>query len=152
MLRQVSPAWRQGGVTLVEVLVAVLVLSIGLLGISRLHIAGLQFQHEAYLLSQATVLSQDMIDRMRANRQAALRGAYDAAEAGALLPLTCHPLNLHGPLAQQDIREWKLALFCNLPDGDGEIVRENDNHFRVIVTWRGRDDGAAEQVVTELRL
>ena len=58
---------RQRGATLIEVLVAVVVLSIGLLGLAGLQMTGLQTNHSAYLRSQATLLAYDLTDRIRAN-------------------------------------------------------------------------------------
>ena len=65
------------GFTMVELLVAVLVLSIGLLGLAGLQAAGLRNNQSAYLRSQATILAYDVADRMRATRAAAAAGAYN---------------------------------------------------------------------------
>lgn len=66
------------GLTLVEILVALLVLSIGLLGLAALQTTSLRFNTSAYYRTQATALAYDLSDRMRANRQAALDGLYNA--------------------------------------------------------------------------
>src|SRR5699024_7298926 len=68
---------RMGGLTLIEVLVTMLVLSIGLLGLAGLQALMLYQHHSAYQRSQATILTYDIIDRMRTNRNAALNGDYD---------------------------------------------------------------------------
>src|SRR3569623_1233592 len=56
-------ATRQRGFTMLEVLISVVVLSIGLLGIAGLQATGQRNNHSAYLRSQATALAYDMIDR-----------------------------------------------------------------------------------------
>jgi type IV pilus assembly protein PilV len=56
-----------GGFTLVEVLVAALVLAVGLLGLAGLQLASMKSNHSAYLRSQATVAAYDLLDRMRAD-------------------------------------------------------------------------------------
>jgi type IV pilus assembly protein PilV len=56
-----------GGFTLVEVLVAVLVLAVGLLGLAGLQLASMKSNHSAYRRSQATIAAYDLLDRMRAN-------------------------------------------------------------------------------------
>lgn len=56
------------GFTLLEVLIAVVVLSVGLLGLARLQTAGLRQNHSAFMRSQATMLAYDIIDRMRTNK------------------------------------------------------------------------------------
>ena len=71
----------QVGFTLVEVLVALLVLSFGLLGLAMLQVAGQKFTSDSYMRSQATILAYDIIDRMRANKVAADAGNYCVTSA-----------------------------------------------------------------------
>ena len=68
---------RHRGFTLIEALVALVVLSIGLLGVAALQLASLQANYGASQRTQATFLAQDIVDRMRANRDAAVAGDYD---------------------------------------------------------------------------
>lgn len=65
------------GFTLIEVLVALLVLSIGLLGLAALQNTALQFNTDSYQRTQATLLAYDILDRMRANSSAVSAGNYD---------------------------------------------------------------------------
>ena len=62
---------RNQGFTLVEALIALLVLSIGLLGVAALQLIALQNNNNAMFRSQATYLAYDIADRMRANRDQA---------------------------------------------------------------------------------
>lgn len=71
-------ALHSKGFTLIEVLVAVLVLSIGLLGIAGLQTRSLQFNGDAYYRTQAQLLATDLAERMRANWQASSTGLYFA--------------------------------------------------------------------------
>ncbi len=57
----------EGGFSLLEVLIAMLILSIGLLGIAGLQIKGQQYNHVSYLRTQAIFLAYDIMDRMRVN-------------------------------------------------------------------------------------
>lgn len=59
---------RQDGFTLIEVLVALLVLAIGLLGLAALQTQGVRFNHDAAVRTQATNLAQDMLERLRIQR------------------------------------------------------------------------------------
>ncbi|MDR3419103.1 MAG: type IV pilus modification protein PilV [Nevskia sp.] len=61
---------RESGISLIEVLVAVLVLSIGLLGIAGLQTAALTTNSISYQYSQAALMAESMAERMRANPQA----------------------------------------------------------------------------------
>ena len=56
------------GFSLIEVLVAMLVLAIGLLGLAALQTQGVRFNHDAYVRSNATALAYDIVDKMRINR------------------------------------------------------------------------------------
>ncbi|TVQ74653.1 MAG: type IV pilus modification protein PilV, partial [Oceanospirillales bacterium] len=63
---------KQNGVSLIEILIALVVLSIGLLGMAALQTRTLSLNHSAYQRTQAVNLSYDIVDRMRSNRRAAL--------------------------------------------------------------------------------
>ena len=102
----------QRGATLVEVLVALLVLSIGLLGVAALQVSALQTNQGAHVRSQASVLAYDIADRMRANRAVALAGGYNVV-------YTVTPSG--GALNELDLQNWKAALTNTLPTGQGEI-------------------------------
>ncbi len=105
------------GFSLIESLVSLLVLSVGLLGVAALQLSSLKANHDAATHSQATFLAYDIIDRMRANRGAALAGAYDIAlgEAPAA-----------GTVAGNDLTQWKQEISATLPAGsvaaDGAVV------------------------------
>jgi type IV pilus assembly protein PilV len=130
------------GFSLLEVLVALLVLSVGLLGLASLQATTVRFNHGAYLRSQATNLAYDMADRMRANRDEALIGSYDIATFPGPAPV-CGVV-AGATVAARDRSEWLSALACALPVGNGRIIR-NGQTFRIDITWdETRGDGAAE--------
>lgn len=142
MKRNLKNRARQQGATLIEVLVAMLILSVGLLGLAGMQMTALQSNHSAYYRSQATVLAYDVIDRMRANRADALNGVYDTA----LKNQACDPdLTPSGTLAQRDVAEWLNSLSCLLSaDARGSVVR-NGRLFTISIEWndnRGRIDDA----------
>src|ERR1051326_4395944 len=72
------PSDDSGGFTLIEVQIALLVLSIGLLGIAGLQIGGLFATRGAEQGSIATMLVRDMADRLRGNPVGLMAGLYDA--------------------------------------------------------------------------
>jgi len=129
---------REGGFTMVEVLIAVLVLSIGLIGLASLQGVSLQFNNSAYLRSQATNLAYDMADRMRANRgQAIVAGSPYNIAVGAAIPAP-------GALAQTDLNEWLTALQNTLPAGTGGVAVVPGGNVTIIVCWDDtRGEGAA---------
>jgi len=135
---------RAGGFTLIEVLIAVLVLSIGLLGLAGLQTVSLRNNNSAYLRSQAAILAYDIVDRMRANRSAATAGAYDLNLTGSYAG--------SGSIAQNDLNEWVDNLSDVLPGGQGGIAR-NGSTFTVTVQWddsRGQQPAVAFVVETML--
>jgi type IV pilus assembly protein PilV len=126
---------RQSGFTIIEVMVALVVLSIGLLGIAKLMLFASQSNDSAYLRSQATALAYQMLDTMRANRTAAIAGAYNTDFDTAALPAASCLGNGTGTgcsaqnLAAYDINAWKQRLSVAstpvaglLPDGKGSIT------------------------------
>jgi type IV pilus assembly protein PilV len=134
------------GFTLLEVLVAIVVLSIGLLGLAGLMASSLKNSHSAYQRTQATWLAYDALDRMRANRQVALAGGYNLALGAA-------PGG--SGLAAIDLGEWDAALTNTLPEGDGSIAVAAGGVVKVIVQWndtRGTGGIAAEQFIVDSQL
>jgi type IV pilus assembly protein PilV len=122
-----------GGFSLIEVLVALVVLSVGLLGLAALQSTAVEFNHDAYLRSQATILAYDIADRMRTNRQAAVAGDYNSAFAGTLP--ACNGA-VAGTVVQQDLGAWRRALVCALPAGDGQVAWDNAAEvLTVTVRW-----------------
>lgn len=139
---------RCGGFTLVEILVAVLVMAIGLLGIAALQTTALQFTRGAYYRSQATSLAYDIADRMRANREAALGGDYDVAFADPA-PTCGAPAG--ETVAELDISAWRSEIACLLPAGNGRIEVE-DGVATIGIRWNETDEDEAElfQMTTAL--
>lgn len=105
------------GFTLLEVLIALVILSIGLLGLAALQGIGIRSGQGAYLTSQASLLAYDMADRIRANPQTlATYHGFDT-DCGA------EPENpdAEPTLADGDLAEWACAVENLLPNGVGRI-------------------------------
>jgi type IV pilus assembly protein PilV len=117
---------RQDGFTLLEVLIALLVLSIGLLGIGKLMMLSARANDSAYMRSQATALAYTMLDAMRANRQAAIVQGYDTAMG--VFPVGLQPCGTvaapcnSGQQAQNDLFLWGTSLGRALPLGQGSVA------------------------------
>lgn len=130
-----SIARHQEGATLIEVLIAIVVLSIGLLGLAGLQVTSVQSNHSAYQRSQATLLAYDLADRMRANRTEALTNAYLVD-----FPTSSSSNAVTGTQAAKDKAEWLNNLARNLPNGTGK-VEKTGNLITIQVRWddnRGR--------------
>lgn len=132
-------AFRCRGVTLLEILIALLILSIGLLGLAGLQTVSLQFNTSAYYRTQATALAYDLADRMRANREAALADLYNVDFEDP--PPACDTPAAARTVPQQDIAAWRNALACRLPMSTGAVSRAGEA-FTITVRW---DDSRAER-------
>ena len=124
-----TTATRAGGFTLVEVLIALVVLSIGLLGLAGLQSTGLRFNQSATMRSHATQLAYDMSDRMRANIAAADAGSYLGSSAAAPAAVAnCHTGAgcSSANMAADDLSTWNQAVQRYLPGGVWVICRDLD--------------------------
>lgn len=130
----------QKGVGLIEVLVTVLVMATALLALSGLQMRSLQFNHSAYLRSQANILAYDIIDRMRLNRKKMDDYAItynDDAPSGT-------------SLAEKDVKEWREMLAKLMPKGTGEIKCNASAICTISIRWseQNQSDNDDEDLAT----
>src|SRR5690606_6617322 len=112
-LRRAAPPRRtQKGVGLLEVLIAVVIVAIGLLGLAGLQTVSLQLNQGALVRSQASNLAYDITERIRANW---------ADAAAYSIGLDDDPEASPSTLAAADVKEWRDALAATLPDGTGSV-------------------------------
>ena len=118
---------RQCGFTLLEVLIALLILSIGLLGLASLQTNGLRSNQMASMRTTATQLAYDIADRMRANPAGVDAQNYVIAvnDADPVIPggencegVTC----TSSQMATYDLAQWRGAI-RSLPGGTSAIAR-----------------------------
>ena len=135
------------GFTLIEILVALVILSVGLLGVASLQVQGLRSNQSAYLRSQATLLAYDIADRMRLNSVRAIAGDYNAFDTEGTVPGDpgCMDAAAGCNAAQQsstDLAEWARRVngsgsaIALLPDAQGTITRGAGNLFTVAIIWQ----------------
>jgi len=146
---RVSGRQLAGGMSLVEVLAALVVVSVGLLGVAALQITSLRSSQASFLRTQATALADDIIDRMRANRTVALSPTYGYNIAiGDTITLTGTSTR-----ADRDRSEWKAALKNDLPkspggaDADGS-VQVVGTLVTVTIRWGERGDAQNPNATT----
>lgn len=135
---------RQSGFTMLEVLVAIVVLSFGLLGLAGLQADGLRNNTSAYLRTQANLMAYDMLDRMRANLQGVENGNYDDLMGSAPTDPACISSGCSiSQMAQHDAYEWSQRLSEILPDGQGRVIGSGiGSVFTITVMWDDRRTGA----------
>ena len=102
---------QQRGVGLIEVLIAVLILSIGLLGIALVQTRSLSGNNSSMARSMAVVASYSILEALRADRANALTGAYNDTVAGDDCPDS-------GTLAETQLGHWCDELAASLGESD----------------------------------
>lgn len=130
---------RAAGFTLVESLVALLVVSIGLLGIAALYVETLRFGRSALYQTEAVYMAADLADRIRTNRVPS--GGYAGTGVGAR--------------AIADLAAWRALVAARLPRGTGEVRFVSGTAvvpaaYTIRVNWH--ETGRGEPVSYELRL
>ncbi len=129
------------GFTLVEVLITLVIFSIGLLGLAALQANSMVNSHNAYLRSQATLMANDMADRMRANIVGVAANRYNNLNGIPVNPgciaVDCTPAQI----AVFDAFEWNTTLNAELPAGAGTVTG-NSVDFIITVRWDERRNGA----------
>lgn len=153
---------HQSGMSLIEVMVAVLVLAVGLLGLASLQARALVWSDSSHYRSIATDLAADLADRIRANRVPYIGVDENAALAAGLTATpnfaTCvqSGASVTGcPLAFQvaaDMAEWNTNLRNLLPNGRfalASVAASQGFRYTVTITWLDdRGAGTDESYVT----
>ena len=120
---------NHNGFTLIEVLIAMLVLGVGLLGLAGLQAKSLSNTQSAYNRSLATELAYDLADRMRANNNPLGLAIYSSMlPTAALAQANCVTVSTYCPsdvMAENDLYQWNLALVTTLPSGQGIVCLDS---------------------------
>ncbi len=124
-MRRAYPS--QQGFSMLEVLIAVLVFSLGMVGLAGLLIYSIQSNHVAYLRTQATYLAHNMADRMAANPAAVWDGDYGTPAASTQFPVAASTADCAAgctpdELAAVDMAQWSTQLTTFLPKVTGAIA------------------------------
>ncbi len=134
---------NQTGASLIEVMVALLILAVGLLGVLSMQSRALQLNQNAYLYSQAAILANDIMEAMRTSSSL---GPY-IQETNTAPDCTdstedCSPAQI----ANWNMVEWRNNISSLLPDGEGVITQIVDggdliSEYEIKVSFRiGNDE------------
>lgn len=113
---------KNKGFTLIEVMIAVVVFSFGLLGIAGIMTVSVKNNHNGYMRSQAAILTATIVDMMRRNKPGVKQGLYDGSHSGfvdtsSFCAGTCGPAQI----AARDVGQWSSMLTQLLPNSTGTI-------------------------------
>ena len=111
---------RQRGVGLLEILIAVVIISIGFLAAARMQVESMRNSQSSYYRSQAYFMASAMVDRMRANVEGVRDGFYDDKTTAEAVSDPACEANACTPerIAQQDLHDWRASLHAG---GEGFI-------------------------------
>jgi type IV pilus assembly protein PilV len=133
---------REHGFGLIEALVALVVISVGMIGIAALYGQGLRASSTAYYRTQAVNLASDMADRIRVNRRGGASyggaGANNNCDPGG--GIDCSPAQR----AAQDLFAWQAQVGNLLPGGVGvvQFAGTTPPTYTIAVTWQEAGLGA----------
>ena len=167
---------KQRGVSLIEVLVSVVIMSVGILGVAGIQVVSLQQNRSSIFRAEALQLANDILDRMRANPlQNYAPVNFNAPPPGitGCTAAACTPPQMR----HYDIAQWKcsinsedadgtpfarcatLGIAGALPQGEGAIVDNNDDalcpvgptEICAVVRWQDASDGTLGSVMVRTR-
>ena len=156
---------RYAGFTLIEVLVSLIILSVGLLGLALLQVRALQANTGAVFRTQASLFAYEIIDRMRANQKAAGAGAYHVPDATSAdtkksAYATCKASTCDcdagvvcdsATLALYHVGKWyeeqgKLLPASAVPS----TITQNGGQYTIVIRWNERELAMQQEWIIEL--
>ena len=124
---------RQAGMTLIEVLVAALILGLGLLGAASAQINALKYTDSARMSTQASFIAYDMLDRMRANATGDYRfSGVDVATSTSSV----------AGIVGQDLSDFKRNIRAFGGESARGVISVSDRQVSINIYW---DDSRAEK-------
>lgn len=144
-----APRYTQAGLGLIEILVAVLVLSIGILGVAALQTRALVGSGNSIGRSMATVATYSIVDALITDRDNALTSDYNTTVVGNACPAGTS-------LVKTQLHDWCESLARNLGAADttkGTVACDANGNCKVTIEWndtRTRSDagGGIQMLVT----
>jgi type IV pilus assembly protein PilV len=122
----------QVGATMIELLVAFVIFSFGVIGIVGLQARTLSFSQTSLYRSQAVALTDDILDRMRADRaQAVVSKSWNTPIEDKAADVKPAGLGVVGT----DLADWKAQVEALMPEGAASIRVEPTGEATIIIEW-----------------
>ena len=137
---------RQNGSSMIEVLVTMIIISLGLLGQAGLMALSSKANNSAFMRSQATLLAYDILERLRLNRALAVAGGFNVNYAAS----GSDPSDsVTGTAIQNnELRDWKTNIEQALSSGDGQVSVDGNGNVTINIRWSEVAKGAADGSIT----
>ena len=130
-----AAAQPQRGFSLVEVLIALIIMSVGMLGIAGLYVQSMQAGRTSIFRHHAITVAGDVADRIRANPTAGVDYQGPGGNNNCVLGnVDCNPAQM----AANDIDLWKTQAATMLPQGTVTVVYDDTvvpNTYQITVGW-----------------
>jgi len=135
MLSTTRAHTRQRAFSLVEVLIALVIMSVGMLGIAGLYVQSMQAGRTSLFRHNAVTLAGDVADRIRANPKAGSAYVGVGGDRGCVATgIDCDQASM----AAHDIFQWDQQAVDSLPGGDVTITFDNSVApvvYTIVISW-----------------
>ena len=128
---------RQRGFTMVEILIAMLILAIGLLGVAGVQVLALKETTDANIQSQVNFYAQNIVEQMRADLKGVKAGDYNTITSSG-----CSSCST--AFEKSVVNSWLQEVNTNIPGGKG-AVSVASGVATVTITWSQRGSAASDQ-------
>ncbi len=150
------PAAAQGGFSMLEVLVSLMLIALAMLGQAGLQANALKMSKGASFRIQAVQLANEISERMEANKTGTIAGQYDVATAASTASTAstdCATAACNSTaLSAYDLAQWTSRVVSTLPSGTWQLTRTvtgNPTTYSIVLTWQDRrSDGTATKYAT----
>lgn len=144
--RRQPPLRKARGYSLIEVLLTLLIVGVGILGLSAANLAALRARGLSSLESTATQLASDMMERLRAQAPLARNGAFNRDFTAPL------PAPNSADAATRELSAWLAQLQTKLPSGMAAIAVAPDGRAQVMLQWNATPSGTGASKTASIRL
>lgn len=140
-----SPHAAQRGVSIIEVLVTLLTVSLALLGTVGLQAYSLRLNQGALFRIQAVLLVADLAERLEANKAGAVSGLYlqPGDSTRNCVAQSCSPADM----AAYDLAQWQAAVSAALPHATTQVTRAeagNSSTYKIRIGWADRRNNGSD--------
>ena len=137
---------QQNGSSLIEVLVTMIIISLGLLGQAGLISLSSKTNNAAFMRTEATLLAQDILERLRLNRTLAVAGRFNVnyaasgSDPSSSITVTA--------IQNNELRDWKTSIEQALSSGDGQVSVDGAGNVTINIRWSEVAKGASDGTIT----